>query len=187
MTRQSSEKVLDFLRDRGYTLETIPTMRELRSLVGGSLATISRAVTDYRAELKRSARRPIQPSFKAIFDCAAEEAWQSAVAEASQAAERARQEAESLLDEMRKECDRLEGLNAELRAELTAVRAELKDTREAAAEQSVRAKVADENAERLVDDIRRLCDELAAAREAKAEAVGALKALKEARGLKAEQ
>ena len=186
MARQSSEKVLEFLRERGYDLETIPTMRELRSLVGGSLATISRAVSDYRTELNQAAQKPVPAAFKVIFDRAADEAWRIAVDEASQAAESARREAEHLLEEMRKECDRLEGLNAELRAELDAVRAELKDAREAAAEQSVRAKVADENAEHLVDDIRRLRDELAAAREAKAEAVGALKALKVAQGLKAE-
>ena len=123
-------------------------------------------------------------AFKAIFDRAAESAWSSAAAEASRAAEIARKEAESLIDQMRRECDRLDGLNAELRAELAAVKAELKDAREAVAEQTVRAKVAGENAVHLTADIRRLRDELAAAREAKAEAVGALKALTAAGGLK---
>lgn len=80
--------------------------------------------------------------------------------------------------------DRLAGINAELRAELTAVKAELNEARSAIAEQTVRAKVADENAGHLVADIERLREELASAREAKAEAVGALNALKGAKGLK---
>lgn len=179
MARQTPENVLDFLRDRGYTAETIPTMRELQSLIGGSLATISKAVAGYRAELEQAAQKPVPAAFKAVFDRAAESAWASAVAEATQAADSARRDAEGLLDQMRKECDRLEGLNAELRAEITAVKAELNEARAAVAEQTVRAKVADENAVHLVADIQRLRDELAAAREAKAEAVGALKALKE--------
>lgn len=86
---------------------------------------------------------------------------------------------------MRKECDRLEAVNAELRAELAATKAELREARKDAAEQRVRAKVADENAVHLAADIERLREELAAAREARAEAVGALKALKEAHALKA--
>lgn len=68
-------------------------------------------------------------------------------------------------------------MNAELRAELASVKTELQKARDAVAEQTVRAKVADENALRLVADIQRLREELAAAREAKAEAVGAIKAL----------
>lgn len=186
MARQTPENVLEFLRSRAYALETIPTLRELQSLTGGSLSTISKAASVYRAELTQTARQPVPAAFRAVFDRAAETAWSSAVAEAASAAESARQDAENLIEQMRKECDRLEALNAGLRSELAAVRAELKDAREAVAEQRVLAKVADENAVRLSADIQRLRDELSAAREARAEAVGALKALKEAGRLKAE-
>ena len=179
MARQTPEAVLDFLRSRGYTIETIPTLREIQSLVGGALSTISKAVAIYRDELTKDAREPMPTEFQAIFMQAAKTAWSVSIATASKAADGARRDAEGALDQMRKECDRLDGLNAELRAELAAVRAELKNANDAVAEQKARAKVSDENAERLVEDVQRLREALAKAREEKAEAVGALRALKE--------
>lgn len=184
MTRQTPENVVKFLHDRGYTPDTIPTLRELQSMVGGSLATISKAVASYRADLKQSQQEPMSDAFRAIFTRAAEAAWSASVAEASKAAEEVRKDAESAAEDIRKECERLEGLNAELRAELAAVKTELQEARAAASEKTVRAKVADENAARLVEDIRRLREALSAAREERAEAIGALKALKESGGLK---
>lgn len=177
--RQTPDTVVEFMRNRGYTLDTLPTLRELQSLCGGSLATMSKAVSQYRIELERDAQSPMLDDFKATFDAAAKAAWSVAVNAQETAVAIARDEAEEDLDELRKECERLEALNADLRAEVAATKKKLEDAKAAAAEAKARASVADENAAHLVADIERLREALATAREERAEAVGALKAFKE--------
>lgn len=123
----SLEQVLEFLRSRAYPIEDIPTLRNLQSIFGGgSLATISKGVAKYKAELEDQRTCEIPQAFHAVFAEVERQAWKVAGQKALEAAQVARLQADQERTEIDKQIVYLESANAEKAAKILSLQNRLK-------------------------------------------------------------